>query len=132
MTMDSRRMPKKIGALSGLTSDKRGYDHSIAAQTGKRGGPRIGISNRFRVLGRPVAPIGVASDLAAVEQVLQGGAGVCDAQGLTHLVRGLQRASPLEVTKEARHVAEASPERGTRGRTVGASGAAWGVARAGA
>jgi hypothetical protein len=27
-----------------------------------------------RVLGRPVAPVGVASDLAAVEQVLQGGA----------------------------------------------------------
>jgi len=28
-----------------------------------------------RVLGWPVAPIGVASDLAAVEQALQGGAG---------------------------------------------------------
>ena len=69
-----------------------------------------------RVLGWPVAPIGVASDLAAVEQVLQGGAGVRDAQGFTHLVRGLRRTGPLEVIEEARYVAGASPERGTRGR----------------
>ena len=72
-------MPEQIGAFSGLTSDKRGYAPNRCSGRQEGGFPRIGISNRFRVLGRLVAPVGVASDLAAVEQVLQGGAGGRDA-----------------------------------------------------